>query len=468
MPPFGLPTWQRVLDSIEYEVPPAHRVSFARAIAFGNWQRTAVLSLLVAITNTFLGIIPAVFILLRAEGELRATYLVQISWHIGIVLFGAVIWRQARRMAPPDETAATPQHQRLALIFCSVMLAAMALFSVFKHRTSGDIAMYLIGVAAVGTLFYLPSRFCAWLYMLTFAGLVAGMIVVPGDPVITWIHAGEALVAISIFWVGSRLVHGLKALSHVQLTTISRQREELAAANRELAAANQFKADLLAHVAHDLRDPLNTIALSAQALQLEVPPDSPARPLAATIAERCWHMGDFIRKLLSDIASDAHEMTLDRTPVALSDFVAEAVAKYRSLAAAKEITIHFATDASARSAPPASIDPVRFRQVVDNLVTNAIKYSPGGRNVWISVDYAPGKGHRLVVRDEGPGLTAQDRQRLFARFQRLSARPTGGEVSTGLGLAIVKQIVQLHGGRVSANSAGPDQGATFTVSMPER
>ncbi len=75
--------------------------------------------------------------------------------------------------------------------------------------------------------------------------------------------------------------------------------------------------------------------------------------------------------------------------------------------------------------------------------------------------------HILIrVADEGPGLSEDDISRLFGRFQRLSARPTGGESSTGLGLSIVKRIVELHGGRVGAQSPGPGRGTTFTISLP--
>jgi signal transduction histidine kinase len=76
------------------------------------------------------------------------------------------------------------------------------------------------------------------------------------------------------------------------------------------------------------------------------------------------------------------------------------------------------------------------------------------------------RGIAIRVKDEGPGLSQEDMSRLFGRFQRLSARPTGGESSTGLGLSIVKRIVELHGGSVDAQSAGPGEGATFVIRLP--
>jgi signal transduction histidine kinase len=110
-------------------------------------------------------------------------------------------------------------------------------------------------------------------------------------------------------------------------------------------------------------------------------------------------------------------------------------------------------------------DPDRLREAVDNLVSNAIKYSPVGGHIELTMSVAD-QHIVIAVADEGAGLAADDIARLFGRFQRLSARPTGGESSTGLGLSIVKRIVELHGGRVGAQSAGPGRGATFTIRLP--
>ncbi|MDW8466611.1 MAG: sensor histidine kinase [Chloroherpetonaceae bacterium] len=133
-----------------------------------------------------------------------------------------------------------------------------------------------------------------------------------------------------------------------------------------------------------------------------------------------------------------------------------------------------------------------MREVFENLVSNAIKYSPEGKSIWVSVkcqslttlppavmqsfttytngvsDSAPSQQSVILiaVKDEGQGLTEDDMRRVFGKFQRLSARPTGGESSTGLGLSIVKSLVELHGGKVWVESAGKDKGATFFVALP--
>ena len=106
-----------------------------------------------------------------------------------------------------------------------------------------------------------------------------------------------------------------------------------------------------------------------------------------------------------------------------------------------------------------------MREAVDNLVSNAVKYSPlGGR---IAVTAGREAGEAVVrVADQGPGLLPEDTDRVFGRFQRLSAKPTGGESSTGLGLSIAKRIIDLHKGRIFVESAGDAGGAVFAIALP--
>ena len=101
---------------------------------------------------------------------------------------------------------------------------------------------------------------------------------------------------------------------------------------------------------------------------------------------------------------------------------------------------------------------------MSNLLSNAIKFSPQGEDVVVSL-LQDGDSIIFKVKDNGPGMTEEDKKRLFGEFQRLSATPTGGEKSTGLGLAIVKKIVDVHGGEITVHSS-PGQGAEFLVRLP--
>ncbi len=103
-------------------------------------------------------------------------------------------------------------------------------------------------------------------------------------------------------------------------------------------------------------------------------------------------------------------------------------------------------------------------QVFENLLSNAIKYSPPGKSIFVRLRRAV-TGIRCEVQDEGPGLNAEDQRKLFGKFARLSAKPTGGEHATGLGLSIVKRMVEAMDGKVSCESE-PGHGATFIVEFP--
>jgi len=170
----------------------------------------------------------------------------------------------------------------------------------------------------------------------------------------------------------------------------------------------------------------------------------------------------------------------------------DAVLSYNSLyASRKNIKLRF----TAGESSIAIVDEIQVRYIFDNLINNAIKFSSSGSEVWISIqkrisgkretrpgvpDNFGGPGtpegerstraldefFRFSVRDEGPGLTEKDKQNLFQHFKRLSATPTDDEASAGLGLAIVNQYVEMHGGRVWAESDGPGEGSTFFVDLP--
>jgi len=105
-----------------------------------------------------------------------------------------------------------------------------------------------------------------------------------------------------------------------------------------------------------------------------------------------------------------------------------------------------------------------MHEIVDNLVSNAVKYTPCGGSIRVITE-GSGARRRFIVEDEGPGFTEDDRSKMFGKFQKLSARPTGGESSFGLGLAIVKLLVDLHDGEIIVESA-PDKGCRFIVELP--
>jgi signal transduction histidine kinase len=165
--------------------------------------------------------------------------------------------------------------------------------------------------------------------------------------------------------------------------------------------------------------------------------------------------------LISDAMADAFDLTIRREPVDIAALVTEVTDANMPSAVNKQQTINVSAPANFVT----MCDADRIREAIDNLVSNAIKYSPIGGKITVSVKH---EGPNTVIRvsDQGAGLSPEDLGRLFGRFQRLSAKPTAGESSTGLGLSIVKRIIDMHGGHVTADSPGPGQGSTFTVTLP--
>jgi signal transduction histidine kinase len=155
-------------------------------------------------------------------------------------------------------------------------------------------------------------------------------------------------------------------------------------------------------------------------------------------------------------------MDLTLVPCDLWDTVRQTVEGYRQRARAKRIELHF--EENNRPSMVAA-DTTQLVQIMDNLVSNAVKYSPSGKNIYVRV-YQVDSRVRAEIKDEGPGISAEDQKRLFGKFARLSARPTAGEHSTGLGLAIVKRLVESMKGEVWCESH-PGDGAAFIVELPE-
>jgi signal transduction histidine kinase len=165
---------------------------------------------------------------------------------------------------------------------------------------------------------------------------------------------------------------------------------------------------------------------------------------------------------INAIESGNMNLSVQRINVAL--FVRQCTQEYAERAQAKSITLH---SAIAGDVLEGYADPNALMEILDNLVSNAVKYSPAGKNVWVSLvsNLPEASSLTIAVKDEGPGMTDEDKQRLFGKFARLSAQPTGGESSTGLGLSIVKKMVEAMRGRVWCEST-LGAGATFFVELP--
>ncbi len=246
---------------------------------------------------------------------------------------------------------------------------------------------------------------------------------------------------------------------------ISRQRLKLAAERRSRDAAEQadkLKTRLLGIASHDLRNPLGNIHYLAGELRQERAAQTEPDDRLDIIEGESQRLLVLVQDLVDTAALEIGRLELRKAPFDLAATARSVMGEFAWQAQGKRQQLVFAEPAPGTGNVVA--DERRLHQVISNLLGNAIKYTPPGKTITLTLDRLPNHVN-LRVRDEGPGLSPDDIQRLSTPFTRLSAQPTAGESSHGLGLSIAYEIIRLHGGRITVEST-PGLGATFVVELP--
>lgn len=231
----------------------------------------------------------------------------------------------------------------------------------------------------------------------------------------------------------------------------------------EAERINQLKDEFLSTVSHELRTPLNAILGWSQLLaQKQAPSQEMLRKGLDTIERNARVQVQLIDDLLDMSRILSGKVRLDLQPVKPAEFVGAVVESLRPTAMAKRIRIEAELD---EEAGPVLADSGRMQQVLWNLVSNAVKFTPGGGLVEVAL-WREGEQMAIRVRDNGPGIHADFLPHVFDRFRQADTSTTRQHGGLGLGLSIVRQLVELHGGTVMVDSAGEGQGASFTVRLP--
>jgi PAS domain S-box-containing protein len=251
---------------------------------------------------------------------------------------------------------------------------------------------------------------------------------------------------------GGLLLRGA-VLTFTDLTEISRKEEALHRAVR-------VREEVVSVVSHDLRNPLGVVAAAADLL-LDLPLDEPERRQQAEIIRRsAERMGRLVENLLDMARLEAGALVVRPAAQGALEILAEVEAYFGPQARDRGVALQVQVG---RGVPLVLADPDRVQQALANLVANALKHSPEGGKVVLGAHEHPSGGVALTVRDEGPGIPAEDLPHLFDRFWQASRHDRTG---TGLGLAIVRGIAEAHGGSVEvASELG--KGALFSLVLPE-
>ena len=229
----------------------------------------------------------------------------------------------------------------------------------------------------------------------------------------------------------------------------------------EATRTEEMRNDFVANVSHELKTPVGAISLLAEAIDDAAADEEAVRRFAKRMHKETVRLSALVQDIIELSRLQGTDMVDHAEPVDINELVADAVEANRLPAERRNITV--VVGGSAEN--PVYADGPMLTTAFRNLIDNAIRYSPEGSQVGVGIRSRDGLA-QVTVTDRGPGIAAEDQERVFERFYRIDAarsRNTGG---TGLGLSIVKHVVSNHGGEVSLWSQ-PGQGSTFTVRLPE-
>jgi two-component system sensor histidine kinase/response regulator len=237
---------------------------------------------------------------------------------------------------------------------------------------------------------------------------------------------------------------------------------EIEEKNKSLEELNQLKNKFVGMAAHDLRNPLSSIRGFSEILleerhELE---EEDQEKYLNIINSVSTNMLKLVNDILDVSVIESGNLDLACKKCSLQDLIGERIQMHEAIAEKKNIKL----SSKLQGLDEFKFDPDRITQVFDNILSNAIKFSPSDKNIFIDLKKEDGTA-RVIVKDEGPGISPEDQKKLFKDFQKLSARPTGGESSTGLGLAIVKKMIDAHQGTLFVESVLGD-GAAFNFKIP--
>jgi ligand-binding sensor domain-containing protein/signal transduction histidine kinase len=304
--------------------------------------------------------------------------------------------------------------------------------------------------------------------------------------------AGAGIFALLLFGGYKWRIRQIELRNDALETTIAERTAAMSLGNKEISRQNetlmllnQEKNEFLGIAAHDLKNPLTAIMMSSSIVK-----QYHSKMTADEVIEQMEHilitakrMKDTILNLLDINSIESGRFKFSPIAMNMVEVVNDVVEGYFLRAKDKEILLHFNTETDEIMT---FADRNAIMQILENLISNSIKYSPLGKNVYVNImssvtGQMPSlfareesamarvpmeQNHvRIEFQDEGPGLSEDDQKKLFGKFAKLSAKPTGGEHSTGLGLSIVKKVVEAMHGRVWCESV-MDNGATFIVELP--
>jgi signal transduction histidine kinase/AmiR/NasT family two-component response regulator len=415
----------------------------------------------------------AVGLLLAFAADWRPT----LAWLVGVAALEAPLWRLTSDVAP---AAPTRLQAALTLVLQTLLIAAWSFAGVILWSGGGPVGQVAAMAFFAALLFHIISwrsgspALMASAVPAFIAPLLAPLLVPPGalpDQVVVMLVAALAVGHAGLLFA-MRLVDAMRTAPaaaapapaprpRAPLADGELSLEALAEAKAEAEAANKAKSAFLAIMSHEIRTPLNGMLGMTQALARDPSLNSSQRQRLAVIRQS----GESLLSILNDILDlskvEAGKLELEHIEFDLAELARGAHESFTALAAQKGLKCKLAIDSGAQGVYLG--DPTRVRQILYNLISNALKFTEDGE---IGVAIAPVDGGlRMTVTDTGVGIAAEQLDRLFQKFEQADASSTRRYGGTGLGLSICRDLCGLMGGEIAAESE-PGRGTRFIVTLP--
>ena len=327
-------------------------------------------------------------------------------------------------------------------------------------QVGGQTVGYLLGAGGIG---YTPGNEQFLLGRLNRAALVAGLVAGVLSLLLALVLAYTLLRPVrDLTFAAQKLAQGdlsqrVAARGNDELATLGRTFNQMADSLQE---AEESRRIMTADIAHELRTPLAVQRANLEALQDGVYPLTPEN--LAPVIEQNHLLTRLVEDLRTLALADAGQIELERTPTDLPALVGRVVERFQPQAATQQVRLILSPPAA--SLPPLSLDPIRLEQMLTNLLSNALRYTPAGGQVELAISGTPDAA-RLTVHDSGPGIPADALPFIFERFYRADKSRSRLEGGSGLGLAIARNLARAHGGDLTAANH-PSGGALFTLTLP--
>jgi signal transduction histidine kinase len=253
----------------------------------------------------------------------------------------------------------------------------------------------------------------------------------------------------------------------IRTEMLKEQANELRQQKERFERTNEIKTRLLRFAAHDLRNPITAIMGYSRILQAEDDPEL-RKEYTELIHDISGKMYKIVQNMLASGLRDEESFDLDLEDVDVTTILERIYKQYQIFLKQKNQTLNIKVE---KDLPSVLADETRISEVLENILSNAIKFSPDGSEIEIkAIQRADLKTRQvkvhITISDKGPGFSEDDQKLAFNEYQTLSAKPTSNESSTGLGLFIVKQLVAAHDGRIIIKNNAPDAGSTIGIVLP--